>query len=539
MLVFAIVLAFVATTTTAATASGGVPWRYRSMGGRFRHSGGGVSHGMLAARVPSASFPSPRFVTQRLDHFDGSSIATWQQAYYVNDSFWRAGSSAPVWLCVGGEGPPLDGSAVVSSAHCNVAVEWMAETGALMFALEHRYYGCHNVSACPVANLSALGALRFHSSRQALGDIASFVEYAKDVYGLTSANKWVTWGGSYPGMLAGWARLKFPHLIHASVSSSAPVRAELDMEGYNNVVAAAYEVYHEGVGGSPGCRSAIAQGHKQIGELFASADGRARLASLFGQTAEWYAAKENQVDFAGQGVADFPAQANDLACTSPMCDVRRICAAMTNRTVGDEVARLAHIRTAQLSTAKLAEPLLPLPAGLRGGNQATVVAEKPAPGYDGGAQLWAWQTCTEFGFYQTCEEGSDCFYTQGLATLDEEMAFCTLSFNMSKQVVAANIAYSNAYYGSDHPQGTRVLYVNGEVDPWHANSINAPLSTELPALFVAGASHHAWTHPALPSDQESVVLARAAIRKQVEAFLHEGDALGRQGSPDAAPAIVV
>ena len=31
-------------------------------------------------------------------------------------------------------------------------------------------------------------------------------------------------------MLAAWARLKYPHLIHASVASSAPVRAELEMQ---------------------------------------------------------------------------------------------------------------------------------------------------------------------------------------------------------------------------------------------------------------------------------------------------------------------
>ena len=60
------------------------------------------------------------------------------QAYYVNDTFWKPGSDAPVFLCVGGEGPPLDGSVVVSSVHCNGAVEMLEETGALMFAVEHR-----------------------------------------------------------------------------------------------------------------------------------------------------------------------------------------------------------------------------------------------------------------------------------------------------------------------------------------------------------------------------------------------------------------
>ena len=88
----------------------------------------------------TADGPPPRYFTQSVDHFDGSNSDTWQQAYYVNDTFFKgaADSNAPVFVCVGGEGPPLDGSVVRSSVHCNVAVEWLQETGALMVALEHR-----------------------------------------------------------------------------------------------------------------------------------------------------------------------------------------------------------------------------------------------------------------------------------------------------------------------------------------------------------------------------------------------------------------
>ena len=40
-------------------------------------------------------------------------------------------------------------------------------------------------------------------------------------------------------MLAGWFRLKFPNLVHASIASSAPVQAKVDMNEYNDVTAAA------------------------------------------------------------------------------------------------------------------------------------------------------------------------------------------------------------------------------------------------------------------------------------------------------------
>ena len=44
----------------------------------------------------------------------------------------------------------------------------------------------------------------------------------------------------------------------------------------------------------------------------------------------------------------------------------------------------------------------------------------------------------------------------------------------------------------------------------------------LPTMMVAGASHHAWTHPPKDTDQESVKAARVAIAAQVDEWLLEG-----------------
>ena len=38
---------------------------------------------------------------------------------------------------------------------------------------------------------------------------------------------WIAFGGSYPGSMAAWIRLKFPHLISGSVSSSGPLEAKV------------------------------------------------------------------------------------------------------------------------------------------------------------------------------------------------------------------------------------------------------------------------------------------------------------------------
>lgn len=80
------------------------------------------------------------------------------------------------------------------------------------------------------------------------------------------------------------------------------------------------------------------------------------------------------------------------------------------------------------------------------------------------------------------------------------------------------MAYSNAFYGSDKPGATRILFPNGDVDPWSAMGVqHAPTRAE-PTLMVSGASHHFWTHPSLPTDQAEVVEARQVIWYQVSYF---------------------
>ncbi len=110
-------------------------------------------------------------------------------------------------------------------------------------------------------------------------------------------------------MLAGWLRLKFPHLVHAAVASSAPVRIVVEMSEcgralvqpriplslshasrrYNDAVAAAFAVEHEEVGGSAACESLIRRGHQDVLRLMSDAAGRQRLASLFGRSPDWCA----------------------------------------------------------------------------------------------------------------------------------------------------------------------------------------------------------------------------------------------------------
>lgn len=163
---------------------------------------------------------------QLLDHNDPTNAATWKQRYYVNDAYFDDRTSGPVFLMIGGEG-----EATARWMNEGAWIRYAKEHGALCFQLEHRFYGkSHPTGDLSTANLGYL------TSEQALADLAYFVEAMNEKYQLTQQNRWIAFGGSYPGSLAAWLREKYPYLVHGSVSSSGPLLAKIDFKEYFQVM---------------------------------------------------------------------------------------------------------------------------------------------------------------------------------------------------------------------------------------------------------------------------------------------------------------
>lgn len=150
----------------------------------------------------------------------------------MNDSFFKETRNGPVFLCVGGEGPSFEPTVTMGDVHCSDMIQLASQRGALILALEHRFYGPEN--SFPVKDLST-DSLRLLSSFQALADLARFHAFITERYSLVDGTAWVTWGGSYPGMMAGWAHTRYPHLFLGAVASSAPVQAITNYRGYLEV----------------------------------------------------------------------------------------------------------------------------------------------------------------------------------------------------------------------------------------------------------------------------------------------------------------
>ncbi|KAF8356492.1 hypothetical protein PRIPAC_95140 [Pristionchus pacificus] len=111
----------------------------------------------------------------------------------------------------------------------NSYVHYASQLNASLYALEHRYYG----DSHPTEDLSVEN-LKYLTSRQAIEDIAEFIRQKNEEK--KEEQKWIVVGGSYAGALSAWSRLIHPELIVGSLSSSAPLLAQMDFYGYLQTV---------------------------------------------------------------------------------------------------------------------------------------------------------------------------------------------------------------------------------------------------------------------------------------------------------------
>ncbi|KAM4742724.1 thymus-specific serine protease [Anableps anableps] len=441
---------------------------------------------------------------QPLDHFNRQNVNTFPQRFFVNEAYWQQ-PHGPVFLYIGGEGPIYDFD-VLAGHHVDMA----KEHGALLLAVEHRFYGDSiNPDGLKTENLADL------SSQQALVDLAVFHQYISQSFNLSSRNTWISFGGSYSGSLSAWFRGKFPSLVYGAVASSAPVKAKLDFSEYSNVVGMG--LMNEAVGGSEKCLAKVREAFVLVEA--ALLDGNfTKVAVDFG-CCQTPTNPDDQMELM-QNLADIIMGSVQYNEEGVLMSIRELCGVMTDTTEEKKAEIEAYNRLVKLSKlyrSSSEEPCLDT------SHEKTVkdLLDTSHKNSRRAERQWTYQTCTEFGFYQTCEDTACPF--SGMVTLQAQTKICAKVFGISQHSLPSRIAFTNSYYGGDNPHTYRVLYVNGGVDPWKELSVVEDSSEEAQTVFIKDTAHCADMSRERLTDRDSLKKARQEIEKHVARWLRTAD----------------
>ncbi|CAL6023940.1 Serine_carboxypeptidase [Hexamita inflata] len=378
---------------------------------------------------------------QLIDHFDNTNTATFKQKYLVNTEQCKS-AVCPIFLHIGGESP-LPDTALDGVKYANFY--FAKELGAITVALEHRYYG----DSYPSADLQYL------SSKQAQADIVRFLQFIKTSYKQENA-KVIVQGGSYPGALSGWLRNRFPHMIDVSLSSSGPF---MGMNEYTD-----YLKHIQGQFQRVGCLDKLHSALSYTEECVLSDRLRKKFIAAFDvidSTVDW----KNEMDIANvleavtDGLAGLVqyAKAPGYDGTDYQGELEMFCTEL------NAAATMEQQMTVLGAHNKL--------TGVKLSYSAYIASLQE----DSSSRSWFYQTCTEFGYYQTAVY-PDSVFSQRI-NMDYFMHICNdafftqFTFEETKTAVQEMIDYTNAFYGGRNVGRTHIYFTNGRVDPWSELSV--------------------------------------------------------------------
>ncbi|KAG7159003.1 serine protease-like 1, partial [Homarus americanus] len=411
--------------------------------------------------LDASHLPPAQWFTQVLDHSEPADTRTWQQKYYTNDSFYKPGG--PVFLMICGEGP-ADPWWVVGAYWVNYA----RDHNAYMLFLEHRFYGqSYPTEDASVKNLAYL------TTEQALADVANFIGGMKESLGFED-NKWIAFGGSYAGALAAWVRLKYPHLIHGSVASSAPVEAEVDFTQYLEVVRDSLATVSED------CNTQIKEAHQQLDLLLVDQTGWDTITTMFKLCSPLNGKNTDDVSNLFTYLTDNVEEVVQYNRYEDKININTICDIMLNGE-GDAIDRYADINSMILE--EYGELCLDH-------TYDAMIKELQVTSWEGnedvGGRLWVYQTCTEYGYYQSSDSPNQPFGDKFPVEFFIKQCADIYGPKFDLSLLEAGVKRTNTIFGGRDLKVTRVVFLNGSIDPWHALGITSDLNPDAPAIYING-----------------------------------------------------
>ncbi|XP_060082693.1 putative serine protease K12H4.7 [Ylistrum balloti] len=454
------------------------------------------------------ALPPDMWVTQRLDHFNDADTSTWQQRYFVNDTFYKKGG--PVFVMIGGEGT-ADPIWMVEGAW----IDYAQKFNAFCLQLEHRYYG----KSHPTKDMGT-GNLIFLSSEQALADLAYFITYAKQKFGLEES-KLITFGGSYPGSLSAWFRLKYPHLVDGAVASSAPIKAVLNFYEYLGVVTNSLATTGQS------CNKNVAAATDDLASKLQTAAGHTALKTMFNMCDDLDPSDPDyKLDVANlvsslvgnfEGVVQYNKDNRAFeGAVATNITVDTLCEVMNDASVGDPLNRYAKVN--EMILTAYSEKCLDYK--YRAMIEDLQKTSWNSSAGEGGRQ-WTYQTCTEFAFFQSSDLSNKTQPFGSFFPLNFSIQQCIDIFGakFNRDLIQSGVNRTNTNYGGESLKVTKVAFPNGSIDPWHALGIVDDSVAGSTAIYIDGTAHCANMYPSTDSDPAELTKARQVITGLISAWI--------------------
>ena len=132
---------------------------------------------------------------------------------------------------------------------------------------------------------------------------------------------------------------------------------------------------------------------------------------------------------------------------------------------------------------------------------------------------WIYQTCSEFGFYQTSKNVSNIFPDKFDVDFFVQQCSDIYGPEFNGAFLDRSVAQTNIMYGAQNPSTTNVLYVHGTLDPWHVLGLYQSNNPNTPTILIEGTAHCADMYEPREQDLPQLKEARVKIAKYISDLL--------------------
>ncbi|XP_001954823.3 putative serine protease K12H4.7 [Drosophila ananassae] len=451
---------------------------------RDLHRGRPEEHIMTRAKAHE------RWITQKLDNFDDDNNATWSDRIYINEKHFVDGS--PIFIYLGGEWE-IQSWDISNTLLADIT----KKHNGTIITTEHRFFG----KSIPITPLSTENLEKYQNVNQALADVINVIQTLKEE-GKYKDSKVVISGCSYSGAMAAWIRKLYPDIIVGSWASSAPIVAKVDFKDYFKVVGESYQTL-----GGQYCYDLIDNATSYYEDLFANGKGdqakkELNLCDDFdpkNKRDRWQIFSTIANIFAG--IAQYQIPANyDIP---KQCSVLRSFSDDDAEALSKFINWKVHEHTGECISATF--------------DGTTGYYEWAKDNYEDSDLPWFFQTCSEFGWFQSSGSSHQPFGSSFPSKLYEDTCEAVFGSKYNTTGIRANAKATNAEFGGLDIDYTNVYFVQGGLDGW--KKVGA--GVEEGATIIPSAAHCSDLGSISASDSPELVASKQKVIALVDKWLAE------------------